>query len=89
MQGEPRATEYWRKNLRIVAGLLVVWFGVSYGLGVLGVEALNSVALGGFPLGFWFAQQGSIYVFVLLILVYAVWMDRLDRSHGFREDERK
>jgi putative solute:sodium symporter small subunit len=62
--------------------LLSVWFGVSFGLGILLVEWLNGFHVGGFPLGFWFAQQGSIYVFVGLILVYALWMDRIDREHG-------
>jgi putative solute:sodium symporter small subunit len=61
--------------------LLTVWFVVSYGLGILLVEPLNAVHVAGFPLGFWFAHQGSIYVFVVLILVYAVWMDRTDRRH--------
>jgi putative solute:sodium symporter small subunit len=65
-----------------MAGLLVVWALVSYGFGILWVEPLNRFRLGGFPLGFWFAQQGSIYVFVVLILVYALCMDRLDRRHG-------
>ena len=65
--------------------LLAVWFSVSFGLGILLVEPLNQFKLGGFPLGFWFAQQGSIYVFVVLILVYAVWMDRVDRRHGVGE----
>ena len=80
MQGDTQS--YWRANLRLVAVLLTIWFGVSYGLGVLLVEPLNRIQLGGFPLGFWFAQQGSIFVFVVLILVYAVWMDRIDRRHG-------
>ena len=62
--------------------LLTIWFGVSYGLGILWVEPLNRLHVGGFPLGFWFAQQGSIYVFVLLIAIYVIWMDRLDRRHG-------
>ena len=73
---------YWRANLRLMAWLLVVWFVASYGLGILFVEALNQFRIGGFPLGFWFAQQGAIYVFVVLILVYAVAMDRIDRRHG-------
>jgi len=77
---DPRG--YWRANLRAMALLLVIWFGVSYGLGILFVEPLNRLRVGGFPLGFWFAQQGSIYVFVVLIAVYAVWMDRLDRRYG-------
>ena len=73
---------YWRANLRLMGKLLVVWFVVSYGLGILLVEPLNSVHIGGFPLGFWFAQQGSIYVFVVLIFVYARRMDRIDKEHG-------
>ena len=77
-----RARAYWRSNLRVMAVLLAIWFGVSFGLGILFVEPLNRIHLGGFPLGFWFAQQGSIYVFVLLVLVYAFWMRRLDRAHG-------
>ena len=78
-QGDARA--YWRENLRIVAILLSVWFAVSFGLGIFFVEPLNAWKLGGFPLGFWFAQQGSIYVFVVLIFVYACWMDRVDRRY--------
>ncbi len=73
---------YWRANLRVMAILLSIWFVASYGLGILFVESLNRFTLGGFPLGFWFAQQGSIYVFVLLILVYAFWMDRIDARYG-------
>jgi putative solute:sodium symporter small subunit len=73
-----RAHAYWRANLRIMGLLLCVWFLVSYGLGILWVEALNRFHIGGFPLGFWFAQQGSIYVFIVLIAVYVVWMDRVD-----------
>ncbi len=73
---------YWRANLRIMTSLLVVWFLGSYGLGILWVEPLNAYTIGGFPLGFWFAQQGSIYIFVFLIAVYVFWMDRLDRAYG-------
>lgn len=65
-----------------MAVLLAVWFVVSYLLSIVFVEALNEFKLGGFPLGFWFAQQGSIYVFVLLVFVYAWRMDRIDRDHG-------
>ena len=64
----------------MIALLLAIWAFVSIGLGIIFVEPLNQFRLGGFPLGFWFAQQGSIYVFILLILVYALWMDRLDRK---------
>jgi len=72
---------YWRRNVRFMAGLLVVWAAVSLGCGVLLAEPLNAYRLAGFPLGFWFAQQGSILVFVVLILVYALGMTRLDREH--------
>lgn len=68
-----------------MAALLLVWFFVSYGLGILWVEPLNRFKLGGFPLGFWVAQQGSIYAFVVLIAIYAVCMDRLDRRYGVDE----
>ncbi len=73
------ARSYWRENIRILVVLLSVWFTVSFGLGILLVEPLNVLSLGGFPLGFWFAHQGSIYVFIVLIYVYARWMDRVER----------
>ncbi len=81
-------TAYWRRNLTYVAVLLTVWFLVSYGAGILFVEQLNAIRIPGtgFPLGFWFAQQGSIYVFVVLIFVYVVLMNRLDRDFGVDED---
>lgn len=72
---------YWRRNVALMAALLVVWAAVSLGAGVLFADALNAYRIGGFPLGFWFAQQGSIMVFVVLILVYALVMSRLDRAH--------
>jgi putative solute:sodium symporter small subunit len=72
---------YWRSNLRIVAGLLTVWAGVSLGCSILIADWLNQFRLGGFPLGFWFAQQGSIVVFVVCILIYCLAMNRLDRRH--------
>ncbi len=80
--------DYWRANLRYVGILLAVWFGISYGAGILFVEQLNRFHLPGtgFPLGFWFAQQGSIYVFVGLIFVYVFLMNRLDREFGVDED---
>lgn len=73
---------YWRANLRLVAALLVIWAAVSLGASILFVEPLNALAMGGFPLGFWFAHQGSILTFVVLILVYAAVSDRLARRHG-------
>ena len=77
---------YWKANLRLVAGCLVVWFTVSFGFGILLVDQLNTIRFGGFKLGFWFAQQGSIYVFVLLIFYYAWRMNRIDREHDVHED---
>lgn len=77
--------EYWKRNLKYLGILLVVWFVVSYGCGIFFADALNSIKLGGFPLGFWFAQQGSIYVFVVLIFVYVKLMNSLDRE--FEVDE--
>ena len=82
-----RTQSHWRRNLYLVSGLLVVWFVVSYGCGILWVDALNEVQLGGFPLGFWFSQQGSILVFILLITVYCVVMDRLDARHRDKGDD--
>lgn len=72
---------YWRKNVAIMIALLVVWAMAGLGAGVLFADALNAWNIGGYPLGFWFAQQGSIIVFVLLILVYAIVLNRLDRAH--------
>ncbi len=80
-------TAYWRKNLKYVGVLLAIWFLVSYGFGILFVERLNAIRVGGFQLGFWFAQQGSIYVFVVLIFVYVRIMNRLDREFGVYEEE--
>lgn len=77
--------EYWRANLRYVAILLSIWFLVSYGFGILLAEPLNQIKMGGFGLGFWFAQQGSIYVFVVLIFVYVWLMNRLDKRFGVHE----
>jgi len=69
-----------------MAWLLSIWFVVSYGCGILWVEELNTIRLGGFQLGFWFAQQGSIYVFVVLIFVYVWLMNKLDREFDVEED---
>ena len=76
---------YWRANLKLIAVLLTIWAVVSYGCGILFIEQLNRFTIGHVPLGFWFAQQGSIYVFVVLIFVYAWRMDRLDRKYGVEE----
>lgn len=79
-------TAYWRANLRLVISCLFVWFIVSYGFGILLVDVLDRITIGGFPLGFWFAQQGSIYVFILLIFFYAWRMNALDRRFNVHED---
>ena len=83
----PPSTAYWSRNLRYLAILLSIWFVVSYGFGIVLAEPLNAIRLPGtgFRLGFWFAQQGSIYVFVALIFVYARLMNRLDREFGVEE----
>ena len=85
MQDKHRA--YWRANLRLMGVLLAVWFLVSFGFGILLVEPLNQVPFFGFKLGFWWAQQGSIYVFILLIFVYAAAMRRIDRKYGVADEE--
>ncbi len=77
---------YWRANLRLVAACHAIWFLCSYGFGILFVEQLNTIRIGGFQLGFWFAQQGSIYVFVALIFFYAWRMNRIDRQFDVHED---
>ncbi|MEO0731558.1 MAG: DUF4212 domain-containing protein [Bacteroidota bacterium] len=84
-QQQDRRTAYWKENLKYLLVLLSVWFIVSYGCGILFVEQLNQYRIGGAKLGFWFAQQGSIYVFVVLIFVYVYLMNRLDVKYGFNE----
>ena len=79
--------EYWRRNLRLMAVLLVIWALVSFGAGIVFVDLLNRVSILGVPLGFWFAQQGSIVVFVVLIAVYVWRMDKLDAEYGITEYE--
>ena len=76
---------YWKANLRLMTGCLIVWFIVSYGFGIILVEPLNAISLGGYKLGFWFAQQGSIYTFLVLIFFYAYRMNQLDIEHGVDE----
>ena len=87
MSDDARHTAYWKANLRLMGGLLFVWFLVSYGFGILFVEQLNAISWFGFRLGFWFAQQGAIYVFVVLIFVYVWRMNRLDHRYGVDEDQ--
>jgi putative solute:sodium symporter small subunit len=79
-------SDYWSATLRLLVTLLVIWFLVSFGCGILFAEALNTIPLGGFKLGFWFAQQGSIYVFLLLIIVYALRMNMIDQKFDVHED---
>lgn len=83
---DDKRRRYWQENLRYLFLLLAIWFMVSYGFGILLAEPLNAFRLGGAPLGFWFAQQGSIYVFVILIFVYVHLMNRLDRKYEFDEE---
>jgi len=83
---EEQANEYWRRNKSLMVRCLVVWFIVSYGCGILLVDVLNQIQIGGYKLGFWFAQQGSIYVFVGLIFYYAKKMAALDREFNVEEE---
>lgn len=76
---------YWNKNLKYLAILLSIWFLVSFGCGILFVDQLNTIRMGGFKLGFWFAQQGAIYAFIVLIFVYVYLMNKLDKTHGVDE----
>ena len=78
---------YWNANLKVVGILLVVWAFVSFGLGIILRPMLSEIKIGGTDLGFWFAQQGSIYVFVILIFVYAFVMNKLDRDYGVDEQD--
>lgn len=82
-EGQEKATAYWRENLKYLFVLLSLWFLVSYGAGIIFKDFLDNFSIGGFPLGFWFAQQGSIYVFVILIFVYVRLMNRLDKKYGY------
>ncbi len=76
---------YWRANIRLIRTLLIIWAAVSLGCSILLVQPLNTIILGKIPLGFWIAQQGSIFVFVILIFVYAIQMDKLERKFKGRE----
>lgn len=83
---EDAARGYWKENLRFMFILLAIWFVVSFGAGILFVDELDTIQFFGFPLGFWFAQQGSIYTFVALIWVYVWKMNRLDRKYDVHEE---
>ena len=81
------AHEYWKSNIKIVLSLLAVWFFISYGCGILFVDALDTIRFGGFKLGFWIAQQGSIFVFVILIFIYIHLMDKLDDRYNLESSK--
>ena len=83
MENSQNQKKYWKENIRLLLILLSIWFLVSFGAGILWVEELNAIRLGGFKLGFWFAQQGSIYVFVMLIFIYVKLMNKLDKKYGY------
>ena len=86
MSDQNAATAYWKANIRLVTICLVIWAVVSYGFGIVLRPALDSIAFGGVGLGFWFAQQGSMYVFLALIFFYAGQMNKLDRQFDVHED---
>jgi putative solute:sodium symporter small subunit len=83
---EDSRTEYWQRNLKLVFICIIIWFVVSFGFGILLVNPLNAIKIGGYKLGFWFAQQGAIYVFVALIFFYANRVGKLDQEFGVEED---
>ena len=80
-----KSKDYWRNNLKYLIILLSIWFTVSFGFGVILVDQLNTFQFFGFKLGFWFAQQGSIYIFVILIFIYVYLMNKLDKEHNLEE----
>lgn len=82
-----QSNAYWRANLKLMAFCLAIWFLVSFVFGILMVDQLNAIRIGGYKLGFWFAQQGSIYSFLVLIFFYAFMMNRIDRKYGVHEDQ--
>lgn len=85
-RSEEDKVNYWRDNISLVLKLLAIWFAVSFGAGILFVDALNTIQFFGFKLGFWFAQQGAIYVFVALIFIYMKKMNDLDKRYGVDEE---
>ncbi|RCW88874.1 DUF4212 domain-containing protein [Paracoccus lutimaris] len=85
MNDKQAANAYWRANVRIIWICMAIWALVSYGFGILLRPLVSGIKVGGSDLGFWFAQQGSILVFIVLIFVYAAWMNKLDRDHGVEE----
>lgn len=85
MSGKSRE-EYWRRNIKLVVSCLIVWFVVSFGFGIILVKPLNAISIGGYKLGFWFAQQGSMYIFVALIFFYSNRMGKMDKEFGVEEE---
>lgn len=85
MTEQEKAKAYWKENIKYLTILLTIWFLVSYGAGILFKEALDTIKVGGFKLGFWFAQQGSMYIFVVLIFVYVRVMNKLDKKYGYED----
>lgn len=85
MAETPSTNAYWAANIRIISICMVIWFLVSFGFGIILRPLLSGIPIGGTDISFWFAQQGSIYVFIILIFVYAALMNRLDREHGVEE----
>lgn len=86
MSNEENAKAYWSATLRLLTGILIVWALVSYGAAIVFAPVLNNFSLGGYPLGFWFGQQGSIYIFIALIFFYAKKMGDIDRKFGVHEE---
>lgn len=85
MTKKNKAKAYWKENIKYVLILMLIWFLVSFGAGIIFKDTLNGIKIGGFKLGFWFAQQGSMYVFVILIFVYVKLMNKLDKKYGYDE----
>ena len=83
MNQKEKQKEYWKENIRYVLTLLFFWFIVSFGAGIIFKDFLNNFTIGGFKLGFWFAQQGSIFLFVVIIFVYVHLMNKLDKKYGY------
>ncbi len=79
------AQAYWKENISLILKMLVIWFAVSFGCGIIFIDELNSIEFGGFKLGFWFAQQGAIYVFVVMVFVYAKMMESIEIKYDIHE----
>ncbi|MBK7720291.1 MAG: DUF4212 domain-containing protein [Giesbergeria sp.] len=86
MKEDKSSQAYWKATLSLLFKILIIWFLVSFGAGILFADMLNSIHLGGYPLGFWFAQQGSIYIFIVLIFYYAKKMGDIDRRFNVQEE---